>query len=195
MAICSPNKSFGIKALTCIASLFSPNATMGAELPKSIFEISATDVDGNSKSLSTYKGKVLLIVNVASKCGFTPQYEGLEKIYLQYKDRGFEVLGFPSNDFGEQEPGSEKEIKEFCKLNYDVTFPLFKKGPVSGKDKQAVYQFLTGTSASVFTGDVAWNFEKFLIDRQGQVVDRFRSTTKPESKTITEKIEKYLEQK
>ncbi len=167
-----------------------PGVAMGAE--QTIYDFKVTQINGEEISLSQYKNKVVMIVNVASKCGFTNQYEGLEKIYNQYKDRGFVILGFPSNDFGGQEPGTEKEIQEFCKLNYGVTFPLFKKGPVKGSDKQELFKFLTKGSNSVLTGDVAWNFEKFLINKNGQLVERYRSITKPESSSITDKIEQLL---
>lgn len=158
----------------------------------SFFDLSATSIDGKSTPLSAYKGNVLLVVNTASNCGFTPQYEGLEKLYRKYKERGFTVMGFPSNDFLGQEPGTNDEVKQFCESKYDVTFPLFSKDKVTGKAKQPVYQYLTEKSGEKYQGEVLWNFEKFLVDRQGQIQGRFRSPVKPESETIVQQIETLL---
>lgn len=158
---------------------------------KSLYDISVKSIDGEEQSLSLYRGKVALVVNTASKCGFTSQYDGLEALYQKYKDRGFVVLGFPSNDFMGQEPGNDEEIKSFCKLKYDVTFPLFSKGKVKGDEKQQVYQFLTESSKE-HSGDPLWNFEKFLVNHEGQVVDRWRSITGPSSSSISNKIEELL---
>ena len=147
--------------------------------------------DEAPQNLCQYQGKVILVVNTASYCGFTSQYEGLEKIYAKYKDRGFVVLGFPSNDFGQQEPGSNKEIAEFCKNTYDVKFPMFSKSAVSGNNPNPLFKMLiakTGTTPK-------WNFYKYLIDRNGNVVDAFGSVTKPTSSSITNQIEKLLEEK
>jgi glutathione peroxidase len=141
--------------------------------------------------LSDYKGKVLLIVNVASKCGFTSQYEGLQKIYEQYKDQEFAVLGFPCNDFGGQELGTNEEIKNFCSLNYNVTFPMFDKIQVKGDEKTPLFKLLTNNPVTG-KSSIKWNFEKFIIDKEGNVVERFRSTAKPGSKKITSLIEKEL---
>jgi glutathione peroxidase len=156
-----------------------------------IGEITVKDINLNEVKLSEFSGKVLLIVNVASKCGFTSQYEDLQKIYETYKDRGFEVLGFPCNDFGGQEPGTNEEIKNFCSLNYNVTFPMFDKVHVKGDEKAPLFDMLTNNS---ITGksSIKWNFEKFIIDKKGNIVDRFRSVTKPGSKKITLLIEKEL---
>lgn len=143
------------------------------------------------QNLCQYQGKVILAVNTASFCGFTSQYEGLEKIYAKYKDKGFVVLGFPSNDFGQQEPGSNKEIADFCKNTYDVKFPMFAKSSVSGSNPNPFFKMLiakTGTTPK-------WNFYKYLIDRKGNVVDSFGSVTKPTSTSITNQIEKLLEEK
>lgn len=159
---------------------------------KNLFELSATDIDGHERKLSEFAGKVVLVVNVASKCGFTSQYEGLEEIYKKYKDRGLEILAFPSNDFMGQEPGSNEDIKKFCTLNYDVSFPIFAKGPVTGEERQPVFQFITQEANSRLAGRVMWNFEKFLFDRQGKLVERYRSMTGPESASITSKIEELL---
>ena len=134
---------------------------------------------------------MLLIVNVASKCGFTSQYAGLQKIYETYKDQGFEVLGFPCNDFGGQEPGTNEEIKSFCSLNFNVTFPMFDKVHVKGDEKDPLFDLLTDNSVTG-KSSIKWNFEKFVIDKEGNIVDRFRSTTKPDSKKIISLIEREL---
>lgn len=156
-----------------------------------IYTYTVKNIDKKDIKLSDYKGKVLLIVNVASKCGFTPQYKGLEKIYLKYKSKGFEILAFPCNDFGKQEPGTNEEIKKFCSTNYNVTFPLFNKIKVKGNDKEQLYKILTENSVTGKSG-IKWNFEKFLIDRNGNVTKRFRSLAKPDGKKITSAIEKEL---
>ena len=147
--------------------------------------------DEAPQSLCQYQGKVILVVNTASFCGFTDQYEGLEKIYAKYKDQGFVVLGFPSNDFGKQEPGSNKEIADFCKNTYDVKFPMFAKSSVSGANPNPLFKMLiakTGTTPK-------WNFYKYLVDRNGNVIDSFGSVTKPTSSSITSEIEKLLGEK
>lgn len=171
-----------------LTGLQAPAATQ-----TSFFDLKAKAIDGKEVSLKEYQGKVVLVVNVASKCGFTDQYDDLEKLYDKYKDQGFVVLGFPSNDFGAQEPGSNAEIQTFCRTSFGVKFPLFEKGPVTGKDIQPVYKFLTDAKLS-FIGPVLWNFEKFLIDKQGKPVERFRSPTKPMSSSITDAVEKLLKQ-
>ena len=147
--------------------------------------------DDAPQNLCQYQGKVILVVNTASFCGFTSQYEGLEKVYAKYKDQGFVVLGFPSNDFGQQEPGSNKEIADFCKNTYDVKFPMFAKSSVSGSNVNPLFKMLiakTGTTPK-------WNFYKYLIDRNGNVVDSYGSMTKPTSSSITAEIEKLLGEK
>jgi glutathione peroxidase len=156
-----------------------------------VSDIKVRTMDGNEKSLADYKGKVLLIVNVASNCGFTPQYEGLENLYEQYKARGFEILAFPCNDFGRQEPGTNEEIKNFCTTNYHVTFTLFDKILVLGDSKCPLYSKLIQAEPS---GEVSWNFEKFIIDKNGNVVGRFKSLVKPDDDDITSVIEKLLNQ-
>lgn len=155
-----------------------------------IYEISVPTASGGSKSLSEYKGKVLLIVNVASKCGFTPQYAGLEKLNQQWKDQGLVVLGVPCNDFGGQEPGSSEEIQEFCSLNYGVTFEVLGKVTILGEDKHPLYALLTEQAEQ--QGDVKWNFEKFLISKEGTIAGRFSSRVAPEDAELTEAIEKLL---
>ncbi|MFM1802257.1 MAG: hypothetical protein RJA81_1609 [Planctomycetota bacterium] len=157
----------------------------------SIYEIPVTTIDGNETTLEEFKGKVLLIVNVASKCGFTHQYKGLEQIYRKFHDRGFEVLGFPCNQFGSQEPGSEEEIKSFCSLNYDVTFPMFSKIDVNGSNEHPLYKFLKSEKGGLLGFDaIKWNFTKFLVDRNGNVVGRFAPTSTPES--LENEIEKLV---
>jgi glutathione peroxidase len=156
-----------------------------------ILSYKVKDINGKEVSLSDYKGKVLLIVNVASKCGYTKQYKGLQELYTKYKDKGFEVLGFPCNDFGNQEPGSNKEIQEFCEMNFGVTFPMFDKIKVLGENKAPLYAKLTDNSV---TGkeDIKWNFEKFLIDKNGNIVKRYKSGVEPLSKELVEDLEKEL---
>lgn len=148
----------------------------------SIYDFTVRTIAGQPQALADYAGKVLLIVNVASRCGFTPQYAGLEALYRQYGERGLVVLGFPCDQFGHQEPGSEAEIKEFCDLNYDVTFPLFAKIKVNGDDAEPLYQHLKAEEKGFLGSEfIKWNFTKFLIDGHGQVVKRYASTTSPES--------------
>ncbi|MEY2624822.1 MAG: hypothetical protein RL412_597 [Pseudomonadota bacterium] len=148
----------------------------------SVHDFSARAIDGVDRSLTEYKGKVLLIVNVASKCGFTPQYTGLEALQRKYADRGFAVLGFPCDQFGHQEPGNEEEIQKFCSLNYDVTFPMFAKIEVNGSGAHPLYEHLKSSAKGVLgTEGIKWNFTKFLVDREGRVVRRYAPTDKPES--------------
>jgi glutathione peroxidase len=158
-----------------------------------LHDFSAKGIDGTEQSLRDYAGKVALVVNVASQCGLTPQYGGLEELYTHFKDRGLVVLGFPCNQFGGQEPGSEGEIKTFCETRYGVTFPLFGKIDVNGPDRHPLYAFLTGAAtAPDGPGDIRWNFAKFLIDRQGKVVARFPPTTVPASEEIVAALEQQL---
>ena len=156
----------------------------------SIYQFEAELLEGQNKSLSDYEGKVLLIVNTASKCGFTPQFAGLEKLYEQYKNQCFEVLGFPSNQFGGQDPGSNEQIGEFCQRNYGVTFPMFAKVDVKGPEAHIVFRYLTNNSKGVLGNGIKWNFTKFLINKKGQVVNRYAPTTKPE--TLIADIEQEL---
>ncbi len=157
----------------------------------SIHEIAVKDIDGKDTKLSAYKGKVVLIVNVASKCGLTPQYKGLESIYEKYKDKGFTVLGFPCNQFLGQEPGSNQQIKEFCSTKYNVTFPLFDKIDVNGPGRHPLYAALAGPE-SPFPGDIKWNFGKFLVDRNGKIIKRFEPKTTPDSPEVIAAIEAAL---
>ena len=156
----------------------------------SIFELKATNIDGSEASLSNYKGKVLLVVNTASRCGFTPQYKSLEKIYKKYKERDFVVLAFPSNDF-RQELSTDEEIKEFCEA-YELSFPIFAKGKVKGFEKQEVFKYLTQDSNGRSMGEIRWNFEKFLVSREGKLVKRFRSSVDPNQDEISIAIESLL---
>ncbi|MAO66524.1 MAG: glutathione peroxidase [Balneola sp.] len=158
----------------------------------SIYDFKMKDIDGNDVSLSDYKGKVILIVNVASKCGFTSQYEGLQELYEAYKDEGFVILGFPANNFKGQEPGSNEEIKQFCTLEYGVEFPMFSKVSVKGDDQSDFFKYLTEQSNQDFEGDIKWNFEKFLISKDGDVLRRYRSNVEPMSSDIVDAIEKEL---
>ncbi|MBN1673834.1 MAG: glutathione peroxidase [Kiritimatiellae bacterium] len=160
---------------------------------KTVHDFSADDISGKPAPLSRYKGKVLLIVNVASRCGFTEQYGGLQKLYETYSDRGLVVLGFPSNDFLKQEPGTNAEIQQFCSVNFGVTFPMFSKIRVRGRDQHPLYAWLTGKESNPeFAGRITWNFNKFLADRQGRVVARFGSRTEPDAPELVKAIEKAL---
>lgn len=173
--------------------IFNPTPT-AAPTQRSIYEFSMRDIDGRDVRLDAYEGKVIMIVNVASKCGYTPQYEGLEAVYRKYKDQGFVVLGFPANNFMGQEPGTEADIKEFCSTKYGVTFPMFAKISVTGKDQHPLYTYLTSKETDPeFGGDISWNFNKFLLDRSGKIVARFGSKETPDSEPVVSGIEKYLE--
>ena len=156
----------------------------------SIFDLKATNIDGGEIHLSGFKGKVLLVVNTASRCGFTPQYESLEHIYKKYKERGLVVLAFPSNDF-RQELSTNEEIKDFCEV-YEISFPIFAKGKVKGFDKQEVFKYLTEDLNGRSKGEIRWNFEKFLVSREGKLFKRFRSSLDPNQKEITKAIESLL---
>src|SRR5882724_4699421 len=146
-----------------------------------VYEFAAKTIDGKDQKLDAWKGKVLLVVNVASKCGFTPQYKGLEALYRKYKDKGFAILGFPCDQFGHQEPGDENEIKNFCSLNYEVSFPMFAKVEVNGGGTHPLYQYLKSEAPGVLGSEgVKWNFTKFLIDKSGKVVKRYGSVDTPE---------------
>jgi glutathione peroxidase len=164
--------------------------------PASPLDFVVKDIDGKDVKLSDYKGKVVMIVNVASKCGFTPQYSGLEKLYKDHADKGFVILGFPANNFGGQEPGSNEEIKTFCSSKYEVTFPMMSKISVKGDDKAPLYKFLTeDATAGDFKGEIGWNFTKFIIDRNGNLIARFASKTTPGDKQLVGIVEKALDAK
>jgi glutathione peroxidase len=169
-------------------------ATAAAETKKpTVLDFTMKSIDGKDTPLSSYKGKVIMIVNVASKCGYTPQYEGLQAIYAKYKDQGLVILGIPANNFMGQEPGTDEEIKTFCQTKYNVSFPMFSKVSVKGSDIHPLYQYLTSKETNPeFAGDITWNFNKFLVDRDGKVIARFSTKEKPESEVITQKIEQAL---
>ena len=170
------------------AALVFSAATLQAQ---PLYEIAVKDIDGKSITLAPYRGRVLLVVNVASECGYTPQYQGLQAVFEKYEKRGLTMLGFPCNQFGGQEPGSNKEIKEFCTVNFHVTFPLFDKTVVNGAQRHPLYAVLAG-KGSPFSGDIAWNFTKFLIGRDGSILQRFGSGVAPDSPEVVKAIEAAL---
>jgi glutathione peroxidase len=183
-----------MRKLTLILMLCAAT-TMLAAPAKSIYDFTMNSIDGQPVNLSSYKGKVVLLVNVASKCGFTPQYAGLETLYEKYKGRGFVIVGVPANNFAQQEPGTNAEIKTFCSRKYNVTFPMMAKVSVLGDDKTPLYVFLTDKSANPKVGgDIKWNFTKFLFDRQGRPVARFEPAVTPDSPEVTAAIEAALGQ-
>jgi glutathione peroxidase len=158
-----------------------------------IYDIELTKINGEKITMSDYKGKVMLIVNTASKCGYTKQYDGLQKLYDDYKDKGFVILGFPANNFMRQEPGTNEEIQTFCRMNYGVSFPMFEKISVKGEDIDPLYEYLTNKERNPeFGGKITWNFNKFLISKNGQIVNRFKSGDKPQSEKITTAVENQL---
>jgi len=164
---------------------------MAAE--KTVYDFTLNSIDGQPTPLSSFKGKIVLLVNVASRCGYTPQYAGLEALYEKYKDRGFVIVGIPANNFGAQEPGKNEEIKTFCTSKYNVTFPMMAKVSVKGSDITPLYAFLTDKSAHPSTGgEIGWNFTKFLVGPDGTVIARFDSAVEPNSKELTSAIEKAL---
>ncbi len=173
--------------------LFLAAGGMTAANATSIYDFTMNSIDGQPVSLKSYSGKVVLLVNVASKCGFTPQYAGLEALYEKYKDRGLVIIGIPANNFAQQEPGTNEEIKTFCSRKYNVTFPMMAKVSVLGDDKTPLYQFLTNKSTDPkFGGDIKWNFTKFLFDRNGNLVARFEPPVKPDSEEVQTTIESAL---
>ncbi len=174
-----------------MAWLLSGVALFGAS---SVYDFTLPSIDGADTPLAQYKGKVLLLVNVASKCGYTPQYAGLEALYEKYKDQGLVVIGFPANNFGAQEPGTNEEIKSFCARTYHVTFPMYAKISVKGSDKAPLYQYLTEEANPATNGEIGWNFTKFLVDRNGKVLARFESKVKPDDPGLTGAVEKALNQ-
>lgn len=161
-------------------------------MTNNIYQYEAELLNGQNKALSDYQGKVLLVVNTASKCGFTPQFAGLEKLYNKYRDQGFEVLGFPCNQFGGQDPGSNEQIGEFCSKNYGVSFPMFSKVDVKGPEAHVIFRYLTRQTKGILGNGIKWNFTKFLINRQGEVINRYAPTTKPEN--LEQDIEQALAQ-
>ena len=179
-----------MKVMYLLATLLCINA-VAAEKMNDLREIPLKDINGKETSLKAYDGKVLLVVNVASKCGYTPQYKSLEATYQKYKDQGFAVLGFPCNDFGAQEPGTNEEIKQFCSSKYNVTFPMFDKLHVKGAEQHPLYAALCGKE-SPYPGPVKWNFGKFIIGRDGKILKRFDSAATPDSDQVTQAIETAL---
>lgn len=179
-----------MKSTLLTFAMLAPMVLMAAS---SVYDFTLPSIDGAPSPLSAYKGKVLLLVNVASKCGFTPQYKGLEALYEKYKDQGLVVIGFPANNFGGQEPGTNDEIKTFCSRTYHVSFPMYAKISVKGEDKAPLYQYLTGKDANPTTsGEIGWNFTKFLVDKNGKVIARFDSKVTPESPELTSAVENAL---
>ena len=180
-----------VLTIVIMSYLFSGGKNM-----KHFYDFTVKDIMGNEIKLDTYKDKVILVVNVASKCGFTPQYEGLQKIYEKYQDQNFVILGFPANNFMGQEPGTNQEIKQFCTVNFGVTFPLFAKISVRGKDIHPLYAFLIGKETNPnFSGRITWNFNKFLLNRKGECINRFPSKIKPQDPELIETLEKALKEK
>ncbi len=182
-----------IISLTVQSGMASENAIPVKENPQSLYDFTVKDIDGKIVPLKKYKGKVILLVNTASKCGFTKQYADLVKLATDYTEKGLVVLGFPANNFGQQEPGTNKEIKFFCQENYQVNFPMFAKSSVVGKDQAPLFKFLTTQKNPDFIGPIKWNFEKFLIGQKGELLRRFRSKDNPNGETIIKAIEKALE--
>ena len=176
--------------LSINASLYSQQTESHSVNKTSMYDFKMTTIDGQSKALSDYKGMVVMVVNVASFCGYTPQYKDLEAVYRKYKDRGFRILAFPANNFGEQEPGSDQEIKTFCTSKYDVTFDVFSKISVRGDDQHPLYRYIT--KESPFPGEVKWNFQKYLVDANGAIVAMFPSKIKPTDSSVIDKIESLL---
>lgn len=178
---------------TFLISLALGFGALVSDSAQTVYQFNMQTIDGKEKSLAEYKGKVLLIVNTASKCGYTPQYEGLEELYQTYKDQGLVVLGFPANNFGGQEPGSDAQIKQFCSSNYGVTFPMFSKISVKGNDMHPLYQFLADENKNgAVDGAPRWNFHKYLVNKEGEVVASYPSGTTPMSKKLTTKVEELI---
>jgi glutathione peroxidase len=167
----------------------------GSAVAATIYDFTLPSIDGKPMPLAEFKGKVVLVVNVASRCGYTPQYSALESLYEKYKDQGFVIIGFPANNFGAQEPGTNEEIKTFSSRKYNVTFPMYSKVSVKGDDQTPLYQYLTKQTGPSIAGDIKWNFTKFLVDRNGNVVERFESAVTPDSKEVVSAVEKQLSQK
>jgi glutathione peroxidase len=180
-------RKLGLILMLCAA------ASMAVAQASSIYDFTMKSIDGQQVSLSSFHGKVVLLVNVASKCGFTPQYSALESVYEKYKDKGFVIVGVPANNFAQQEPGTDAEIKQFCTNKYNVSFPMMSKVSVLGEDKTPLYVFLTDKSTDPkFAGDIKWNFTKFLFDRNGNPIDRFEPPVKPDAPEVITAIEGAL---
>lgn len=182
----------GVGAAYALGFIFNPSPSEPPSVT-SVYDFKMKNIDGSEVKLDAYKGKVVMIVNTASKCGYTPQYEKLQAIYDKYKDQNFVILGFPANNFMGQEPGTDTEIKEFCTLKYKVTFPMFSKISVKGADQHPLYTYLTNEKSNPgFSGEIGWNFEKFLLDRNGKTIARWKSNVKPDDSQVIEAIEKAL---
>ncbi|HMD13291.1 MAG TPA: glutathione peroxidase [Bacteroidota bacterium] len=182
-----------INSQTTLSQTQSTDSSKISMHEKSVLDFTMTTIDGKPRPLSSYKGKVLMIVNTASKCGFTPQYETLEKLYETYKDSGFQILAFPANNFGKQEPGTNSEIKDFCSTKFHTTFDLFEKISVKGDDQHPLYQYIT--KESPYPGEIKWNFQKYLVDRSGKIVEKYYSITDPMSDKVRSEVEKLLAEK
>jgi glutathione peroxidase len=194
--LCLSASLAGLSALFVLAPLAVVSLADGAKKETSVLDFHVKDIDGKDVDLAKYKGKVLLIVNTASQCGLTPQYKELEALYEKNKDKGFEILAFPANEFGKQEPGSNEEIKEFCSSKYSVTFPLFSKIVVDGKGIEPLYEYLTSKETNPkFAGKIKWNFNKFLVNKKGEVIARFEPKVQPSSNEVTSAIEDSLAEK
>jgi len=187
--------AFGLMLIGTAVGAWGVGRSLNGPGRSSIYDFTMKDIDGKNVNLAEFRGKVVLVVNVASRCGFTPQYEGLQKLYLKYQQQGFVILGFPANNFGFQEPGTNAEIKSFCSAKYNVTFPIFSKISVKGDDIDPLYKYLTDKASDPqYGGDIKWNFNKFLIDRKGYIVARFEPPVKPDSDQMVQAIEKALQQ-
>lgn len=188
------HKIFPTMKMMILTALFALGLVMTAAAAPNLYDIKVKDIDGKDTTLGAYKGKVVLVVNVASKCGYTPQYMPLEALYQRFKNIGFVVLGFPCNDFGGQEPGTNKDIKEFCSNDYGVTFPLFDKVHAKGDQQHPLYAALTGKE-SPFPGPVKWNFTKFLVGRDGRIVQRYESGVAPDDPNLVKAVQEALKAK
>lgn len=181
-----------MKILSTLLIALTLMAIRTVDNPDKFHDFEMRDIRGRAVELSTFSGNVVVVVNTASKCGFTPQYAELQKVYDQYKDRGLVILGFPANEFGGQEPGTDEDIAEFCEVNYGVTFPMFSKTVVRGDGIHPLFKYLTTAENQDFTGNINWNFEKFVIDKEGNLVRRFRSRTNPTDAEFLQAIETLL---
>jgi glutathione peroxidase len=179
------------KSILLALTIITPISTFAAS---NLYNFTLPNIEGKPMPLGDFKGKVILMVNVASQCGYTPQYGALQALYDKYKDQGFVILGFPANNFGQQEPGTNEEIKTFCSRKYSVTFPLYSKISVKGSDQAPLYQYLTTEADPSHSGEIKWNFTKFLVDRNGNVVQRFEPKVTPDSAEVVSAIEKLLKQ-
>jgi glutathione peroxidase len=187
-------KRISVACVLAVLTFVAPLTAVAED--NSVLDFTMKSIEGVDTPLSSYRGKVLLIINVASKCGLTPQYKGLESIFEKYKDQGFVILGFPANNFGGQEPGTNEEIRQFCRLTYGVKFPMFAKISVKGDDIDPLYSFLAGEKTDPkFAGEIKWNFTKFHVDRSGKVINRFEPTITPESDEMVKAIEAALAKK